>query len=236
MIDIGLLASIAIVLMVPTIFLRPWPPHVVAGGVFDVSFGALFIGLAVGRLTALAIDDPGSLTSLSDVMIIRSGVEFWPGVLAGLAWLALRAKRDAVSATGRLAALVPASLVAWACYEATCLIRDGCPGPASALGLRPDGLVTRMFPVGLAVAVAAVVSAALLDRWHRLGLASLRVVILAVTAVAGIRALASIWLPHIGNGLTRQHRESIVVFAIAGGLWIVLRVRDRAARSTVATS
>ncbi len=233
MIDIGLLASIAIVLTVPTIFLRPWPPQVVAGGVADVSFGALFVGLIVGRLTALAIDDPGSLTSLSDVMIIRSGVEFWPGVSAGLAWLAIWARRDTVSAAGRMAALVPAGLIAWACYEATCLIRDGCPGPASALGLRPDGLVTRMFPIGLAVAGAAVVSAVLLDRWHRRGLSSLRVVILAVTAVAGIRAVASIWLPHIGNSLTRQHRESIIVFALAGVFMVGLRVRDRATPSAV---
>lgn len=227
MIDIGLLASIAIVLTVPTIFLEPWPGYAVDSGVLDVSFGALFIGLAVGRVTALAIDDPGSLTSVSDVMIIRSGVEFWPGVAGGLVWLALQARRNKVPVAVRLAALVPAGLVAWACFEATCLLRDGCPGPASPIGLRPDGLVTRVFPVGLAVAVVALVSAVVLDRWHRRGLAGHQVVVLALLAIAGIRAVSSIWLPHIGEALTRQHRESIVVFATAVGLLIALRFRDR---------
>ena len=233
MIDIGLLASIAILLTVPTIFLEPWPGHAVDSGVLDISLGALFIGLAVGRLTALAIDDPGSLTSVSDVMIIRSGVEFWPGLTAGLVWLAIQATRNKVPVAVRLAALVPAGLVAWACYEATCLLRDGCPGPASSLGLRPDGLATRMFPIGLAVAAAAVGTAVVLDRWHRRGLASRQVVVLALLAVAGIRALSSIWLPHIGEALTRQHRESIVVFAIAVGLLITLRARDRVTATTV---
>lgn len=227
MIDVGLLASIAIVLTVPTIFFEPWPSHAVNSGVLDISIGALFIGLAVGRVVALAIDDPSSLMSLSDVMIIRSGVEFWPGVAAALVWLAFQARRNNVPVAVRLAALVPAGLVAWACYEATCLIRDGCPGPASSLGIRPDGLATRMFPIGIAVAVAAVGSAVALDRWHRGGLASRQVVVLALLAVAGIRAMSSIWLPHIGEGLTRQHRESIVIFAAAVGLLIALRIRDR---------
>lgn len=96
--------------------------------VLDISIGALFIGLAVGRVTALAIDDPGSLTSVSDVMIICSGVEFWAGVAAALVWLALQARRNPVPVAVRLAALVPAGLVAWAYYEATCLLRDGSPG------------------------------------------------------------------------------------------------------------
>ena len=83
MIDVGLLATIVIVLIVPSVFVRPWPASAAASGVIDVSIGAMFVGLAVGRLTAVALDDPGSLTSLSDLMIIRSGVEFWPGVAAG---------------------------------------------------------------------------------------------------------------------------------------------------------
>ncbi len=229
MIDVGLLASIAIVLTVPAIFLAPWPASAANAGILDVTLGALFIGLAVGRVTALAIDDPGSLSSVSDLLIIRSGVEFWPGVIAGLVWLAIRARGDKVAAATRIAALVPAALVAWACYEATCLIRDGCPGPATSFGLRPDGLITRMFPVGLVVAAAAVATAALLDRWHRRGLASRQVVVLAAMAVAATRSIASIWLPHIGDALTRQHRESIIVFVLAAGVLVALRARDRVA-------
>lgn len=227
MIDIGLLASIAIVLTVPAVFVRPWPPHALTAGLLDTTLGAAFIGVAAGRLAALAIDNPGSLTSLSDVLIIRSGVEFWPGVIAAVVWLAIRAKREDTPAAVRLAALVPAAMIAWACFEATCLLRDGCPGPASPVGLRPDGLVTRMLPIGLVVAGAAIVSAVLLDRWHRRGLPGPQVVALAAVAVSAIRSVASIWLPHIGEALTRQHRESIVAVVVSVGSFALLRTKAR---------
>ena len=213
MIDVGLLVSMAIMLTIPVVFIRPWPAAAVEAGILDTTLGALLIGIAIGRLTAVAIDDSGSLTNLSDLLIIRSGVEFWPGAVAGLAWLAYRAHREGQPVPLRLAALAPAGLVAWSCFEATCLLRDGCPGPISAIGIRPDGLATRMFPVGLGVAAAAAASAFALDRLHRRGLQSPYVVILAVIAVAAIRSVASIWLPHIGSGLTRQHKTSIAVFA-----------------------
>ena len=231
MIDIGLLVSMAIMVTVPTLFVRPWPLTAVPAGVLDTALGALVIGLAVGRLSAVAFDDAGSLTNLGDLMIIRSGVEFWPGALAGLAWLTHRAHRDGVSPTVRIAALVPAGLTAWSCFEATCLLRGGCPGPVSTIGIRPDGLQTSMFPVGLGVAVAAAASAFALDRSHRRGLQSLYVVILAVLGMAAIRSVASIWLPHIGSGVTRQHATSIAVLITSSVALIVLSGRRGRATS-----
>lgn len=225
MIDVGLLATIVIVLIVPSVFVRPWPSSAAASGVIDVSIGAMFVGLAVGRLTAVALDDPGSLTSLSDLMIIRSGVEFWPGVAAGLAWIAFCARHDEVAPLRRLAAITAPALVAWACYEATCVLRDGCPGPLSSIGLRPDGLVERMFPIGLVVAAAAGGAAMVGRRWHRRGMPDVEVVVVALLSIAIIRSIASIWLPHIGNGLTRQHRTSIAVGIIAGIAFVVIRRR-----------
>lgn len=225
MIDIGLLASIVIVLLIPAVFVPPWPSSAAASGLIDTSSGALILGLLVGRIVAVAIDDPGSLTSLNDLIVIRSGVEFWPGVLAGLGWIARSARRDGVAPTLRIAALTVPALIAWACYEATCLVRDGCPGPVTSLGLRPDGLVQRMFPIGLAVATAAVGGALITRHLHRRGMPSLQVVTLAVALVAAIRSVASIWLPHIGKGLTRQHRTSILVLGIAATLFVALRAR-----------
>lgn len=227
MIDVGLLATIAIVLITSSIFVRPWPASAAASGVIDVSIGALFVGLAVGRLTAVALDDPGSLTSLSDLMIIRSGVEFWPGAAAGVAWIAFRARHDEVAPMRRLAAITAPALVAWACYEATCVLRDGCPGPLSSIGLRPDGLVERMFPIGLVVAAAAVGAAMAGRRWHQRGMPDVEVVVMALLTVAIIRSIASIWLPHIGNGMTRQHRTSIVVGVIAVIAVVVIRRRQQ---------
>lgn len=225
MIDVGLLATIVIVLIVPSVFVRPWPSSAAASGVIDVSIGALFFGLAVGRLTAVALDDPGSLTSLSDLMIIRSGVEFWPGVAAGLAWLAFGARRDGIAPLRRVAAITAPALVAWACYEATCVLRDGCPAPLSTVGLRPDGLVERMFPIGLVVAASAGAAAMVGRRWHRRGMPDIEVIVTALFSIAVVRSVASIWLPHIGNGLTRQHRTSIAVGIIAVIALVAIRSR-----------
>jgi hypothetical protein len=226
-IDVGLMATIAIMLTIPAVFIRPWPPDALRSGVLDTSLAALFAGVVVGRLTSLAFDDPGSLTSLSDLLIIRSGVEFWPGLIAGLVCLAIGARRDHILASLRLAALMPAALVAWAAFEATCLVRDGCPGPESTIGLRPDGLVTTMFPIGIAVAACAIAAAVILGRWHRSGAPSIQVAIAGVGAVAGIRSIASIWLPHIGSGPTRQHRESIAAAALSAAAMIIVATRNR---------
>ncbi len=226
MIDVGLLATIAIVLIVPSVFVPPWPTSAAITGLLDTAGGALLIGLVVGRLTAVAIDDPGSLTRISDLLIIRSGVEFWPGVAAGMAWIALRANRDHIAPAQRLAALTAPALVAWACFEAACLVRDGCPGPISTFGLRPDGLVQRMFPVDVVVAVAAIGAAIATRRLHRRGMPSLQVVALVIALLAVIRSVASIWLPHIGDGLTRQHKTSLVVAVIASATFVALRIRD----------
>lgn len=224
MIDVGLLASMVVVLIVPSVFVRAWPDSAVATGLIDTTSGALLIGIAIGRLAAVAIDDPGSLTSLSDLLIIRSGVEFWPGVAAGVGWIAFRARQDNVSPAVRLAAITAPALVAWACYEATCLLRDGCPGPVTTFGLRPDGLVQRMFPVSLGIAAAAAGAAVVVRRWHRHGLPDLQVIAVALLSLATIRSFASIWLPHIGNGLTRQHRTSIAVAIVTFIGLLALRV------------
>ena len=233
MIDIGLLASMAVVLIVPSVFVRAWPDSAVATGLIDTTSGALLIGIAIGRLAAVAIDDPGSLTSLNDLLIIRSGVEFWPGVAAGVGWIAFRARQDHVPPAERLAAITAPALVAWACYEATCLLRDGCPGPVTAFGLRPDGLVQRMLPISLGVAAAAVGAAALVRRWHRRGLPDLQVIGVALLALAAVRSVASIWLPHIGDGLTRQHRTSIAVAIVTSIGLVALRVRAQPTATTV---
>ena len=227
MIDVGLLASIAIVLIVPAVFVSPWPTSAAATGLIDITGGALLIGVAAGRLTAVAIDDPGSLTSLSDLLIVRSGVEFWAGVLAGLAWIAIQARRDQVAPAERLAAITTPALVAWACYEATCVLRDGCPGPVSGLGLRPEGLLHKMLPIGLMVAAAAAGAAAGLRWLHRRGMSGLQTLTLALVALATIRSVASIWLPHIGSGLTRQHLTSIAVGVVASVTFVLLRIQAR---------
>ena len=64
-------------------------------------------------------------------------------------------------------------------------------------------------------------------RWHRRDMPDLEVVVMALLTIAIIRSIASIWLPHIGNGLTRQHRTSIVVGVMAVTAGVVIRRRQQ---------
>lgn len=223
--DYGLLASIAAVLAVPALLVRPWPPQEPDWRLLDRVGGSLAVGLIVGRLAALAIDDPRSLTSVADLLVIRSGVDFWPGLTAGIAWLAWTEHRADRRPAALLGTVASAGLVGWAAYEASCLLRDGCPGPISPIGLRPDGLIERQFPVALIVAVAAVLVGWLVDRARRRDLPDIDSIIVAIGAVALIRSIASFWLPHVGTGLTRQHLTSLAIFLACAAVLPVVRQR-----------
>lgn len=213
MIDYGLLVSMIIAFGVPSLVGSWWMVSDRDGpvGFLDVALGPAFAGLAVGRLTTLALDDPSSIGSISYMLIIRSCVEFWPGVVAALAAVLVGAHLGLVSPSKRMAELAPLAMIGYAGYEAACVFRDGCFGPASAIGLRPPGLATTMLPVGwfmaAAVGVAALGVRALVAR----GRPPLIVALASVAAVASVRAVGSIWLPHVGEGLTRQHLSSIAL-------------------------
>ena len=212
MIDFGLLVSMIIGVGLPSLVIRWWPLRSYSDdvSVLDIALGPAFAALGVGRLVALALDDPQSIGRVADMLIIRSGVEFWPGVVAAVGLLAWSARRAGVPPLLRLADVAPLALVGYAGYEAACIFRDGCFGPESPIGLRPAGLITTMLPMGLLMAVAVVVGAALVRRLSRPAV----VVAASVLIVATVRSVASIWLPHVGQGLTRQHLSSIVVTVV----------------------
>ncbi|MFQ5557467.1 MAG: hypothetical protein ACE5GB_08190 [Acidimicrobiales bacterium] len=227
MIDYGLLVSLIIAFGGPALLGNWW---LVTGrdepvGFLDVAVGPAFAGLAVGRLTTLALDDPSSIGSLSDMLIIRSGVEFWPGVAAALAVAVVSANLGLVSTSRRICDLAPLAMVGYAGYEVACIFRDGCFGPDSAVGLSPPGLTTTMLPIGwfmaAAVTLAAVGVRALATRGHL----PIVVVLAGLLAVASARAVGSIWLPHVGDGPTRQHLTSIGVVAISAMAVVIAVVR-----------
>jgi hypothetical protein len=230
MIDYGLLVSMIIAFGVPSLVGSWW---MVSGrdgpvGFLDVALGPAFAGLAVGRLTTLALDDPSSIGSISDMLIIRSGVEFWPGVAAAVAAVLVSAHLGLVSPSQRMAELAPLAMIGYAGYEAACIFRDGCFGPASAIGLRPPGLATTMLPVGWFMAAAVGVAALGVHTLVARGRPPLVVGLASVAAVASVRAVGSIWLPHVGDGLTRQHLSSIVVaVASLAGVAAVAVASDR---------
>lgn len=175
------------------------------------------VGILAGRAAALVLDDPTSLRSLRAFLVIRGGVELWPGLAAAVAAAAIAARRAAEPVLDTLATLAPIALVGYATFEATCLMREGCYGPNTALGLRPDGLPEPMLPLGVIVGAVLVTVAVVLARGNlRPGL----VVVGTVFALGATRSIAAVWLPRIGEELTRPHRESLAVTGLAAALLI----------------
>ena len=209
MLDAGLLATGLVLWLVIGAATR-WAP--VTGwsrrDVVDRLYLPVLVGILVGRAWAAVLDDPASMRSFRAFLVVRGGVEFWPGVAVVAGLLVLGARRRDESAMRVLADLAPFLLWGYAVYEAGCLIRDGCYGPASPIGLIPPGLRTTMLPLGPLVA-AVIVGLGLglrrLDGWP-----PAKRILLAVGGVALTRSVASVWLPRLGDDLTRQHRESLV--------------------------
>ena len=229
MIDRGMLLSFAIIASAVWLTARRWPPRLTREeSVLGAGSSAVIAGIVAARLVAVVIDDPSALNRFRDLLIIRGGMEFWPGVAAGVAALAVAARRSGVPVVAELADLAPYGLVGYAAYEATCLLRDGCFGPVSPVGLRPGGLGATELPIGLFVAAGVAVLAVVVRQiGHRDLAVALAVVFLGVGAV---RSVAAVWLPKIGPAPTRPQLESAAVTlaaAVALGWLLAVKRRDR---------
>ncbi len=229
MLDLGLLVT-GLVIWVGLFAASRWAPtaQYERTELLDGLYGPLIAAILLGRLTAAALDDPAALGSIRALLVVRGGVEFWAGVavLLAMLWRASR-RRHGRNWPVAMAEVAPFVLWTYAIYEATCVLRDGCYGPTSAVGLVPDGLRERHFPVGLAVG-AAVGLLGILIR-HLWATPPGEKLLLAVGGVATTRAVASVWLPRLGDGLTRQHTESVVVavLALTSFGWLRWRRRSR---------
>ena len=225
MIDLGLLMSAVVVFAAVSVAERLWPLTTVPAdrGFVDTVMWPAVAGLVMGRLATLLLDDRTSIGSLRDMAVIRSGVEFWPGLLAAAGLAAWAARRDRVDGAARLADLAPVTLTGYGVYEAACVFRDGCFGPLSGIGLRPDGLGARMFPMGIAMDLAAVAAAAAARRMLVQRRRASAVVAFSAASLGLIKAAGSVWLPHIGVGPTRQQATSIAV-AVVGAMAYALIV------------
>lgn len=214
MIDQGLLWSMAAMAVAVWITLAIAPPRTTdRRSLVDASIVPVLLGLLGGRVVAMLLDDPRGLGRPADILVLRGGVEFWPAVAIGVVLACVASRREPRSGFAALADSAPAALAGYAAYEAACVARSGCFGPASRLGLSPPGLMSPMVPVGLVVAIAVVGLAAAVRRQTLRD--AFGGIVLAVGGLALIRAVASIWLPKIGDGLTRQHVESLLVLIAA---------------------
>ncbi|MEO7557053.1 MAG: hypothetical protein ABIV94_10685 [Acidimicrobiales bacterium] len=184
----------------------------------DRAAPGLVAGVLVGRAVTM-LSSPGGLHSLSDFLVIRGGAEFWAGTVAGGTAVAVGARRRRESPIAVLADIAPYGLVGYGVYTATCVLREGCYGPVSALGLRPPGTATTMVPVELLSGVAVLGVAYLLrNAW---GLRPLAVLTAAVIALAAARLAGAALLPNLDGRWTRSTVESLAALAVAGGVGVV---------------
>ena len=223
MIDSGLLLSLAATLGSVWVLARLLPPRTMAArDIFDSSLTGVVVGIAAARVAAMAFDDPGGLRRLGDVLLLRGGLDFWPGIVAGALTLTVIWHRAHVAVAPRLADGAPYALCAYAAYEATCLARDGCFGPRSRFGLRPGGLGSPQFPIGLAVAIVVIVLAVAVRRLA--ARSPVPAVVITVGGLAATRFVAAFWLPRVSLGPTRQQVESLLVLAVAAAAGAVMLV------------
>ena len=222
--DVGLVVSVLAAVAAAELFALARPSPLLPNGPTETALTAVVVGVIAGRLASLALDDPGSLFALRDIAALRGGVEFWPGVAAGVLVLIIGAFRRRVGIGVGLAALAPFGLVAVAGYQATCFVREGCFGPELPVSGPPGAGHEPMLPVEVAGAVVLVATAVLLSGPLRRR-PPLLVIGLALWGLALQRAVVSFWLPVVGAGLSRPHRESIAVTALAAAAligWAVL--------------
>jgi len=230
--DYGLLLSMLVAFAVPSLLARLWPLRTfdLPAGFLDAALMPTAAGLAVGRLTAIALDDPRSIGRVADILVVRSGVEFWPGVIAAVVTASWSARRAGTAPLARLADIAPLGMLGYAGYEVTCLVRDGCYGPHSGFGLVPDGLLSRMLPVGVLIAAVIAASAVIVRQAQLRGSSPVLVVLTGIAVISTTRAVGSFWLPKVGDGLTRQHLSSIIVSAASIVLGVVAIVGSRRTR------
>lgn len=234
MIDQGLVASLIVVAVGVWVLARLMPPtRTDSGEVLDLLSVPVMAGVFGARVTAAALDDPSAFSRPGDLLLVRGGMELWAGIVTGVAALGVILHRRGDDSVGSsVADLSPYLLWGMAFYEGTCLVRDGCFGPVSALGLTPRGGLSPQFPVGLLAAACLLGVGVVVRRvapWD-----PPLALLFAVGGLGAVRAGASVWLPRISEGLTRQHVESLAAVAVAL-VGTTVRLTQRARSATTRT-
>ena len=225
MLDRGLLLSGGAILVVLAFVGRSRRPGEPA--LSEVAFWPVLVGLAVGRLVALALDDPTSLRTGRNLFLLRGGVELWPGVAAGALTALAHLRRHPLGPT--IGLLVPAAVAAWATYDLACLVRDGCPGPPSSFGLRPPGLTTTQVPIGALVGLVGL-SAAVALRAMSARRSVTWVILGGLLTVSALRSIESLWLPSLDDRITRQTAHTLAVLAGAATAAVLVTASRRVTR------
>ena len=188
----------------------------------DVVIGSSVVGLAVGRIAAMALQGTNPLTHPLDLFFIRGGVDTGFASLGALAFLAWTARHDfwpTIDLVG------PAALAGLAGWHAGCVFRGSCVGTVTTLpwGIL-DGTVTR-HPVELYAALLLLAGAVALVMWRR-RLPTGFTASLALTIAAGVRLATEPLRVGLGPGPMPWYAAGVVVGAV-GVMIRVISARSR---------
>lgn len=226
MVDYGLFASIALTTAAVWLATRLWTPGDIGERTpLDQFTAPIFVAIVVGRAVTLMMSDLAGLANLREFLTVRGGVEFWPGALAGLAVLVVLFSRPTdPPQPDRVARLAPYAIVALGAFQATCFIRDGCPGPETGFGLVPSGLTTRQFPVGIVAGLTLIGFAWWL---RRLTLPPQTKILVAVIGVGAERAISGAIEPSLASAAARDGISMVIAFSLALGWWTWFERQER---------
>ncbi len=119
---------------------------------------------------------------------------------------------------------MPYAIIGLAMFQATCVVRDGCPGPRSAFGLIPSGLTARQFPVGIAGGITLAAFAWWLSRTS---LPSHTKVLISVLGIGVERTLAGEIAPSLASAKARDGILMLIAFTAITGWWAWFERQER---------
>lgn len=226
MLDYGLFLSIGISALAVWVAAKIWiTPELRDRSPLDHLMAPLLAGVIVGRAVTLVFSDLAGLANLREFMTIRGGVEFWPAVAAGtFVLVVLFSRPEDPPPVRRIALLAPFAMVVLAAFQMTCLLRDGCAGPASSVGLVPHDLTTRQLPMGLLGGAALVAFA---DWLRRSTLPDHTRILVGVFGVGAQRSLLGMIEPNLRSALRRDGITMAISFVAAIGWWAWFEHRER---------
>jgi prolipoprotein diacylglyceryltransferase len=185
---------------------------------WDVALGATLAGLGAGRLAAMVLDGTNPLTHLTDVLIIRGGVDTAAASLAALATLGILGRRDLWRTLDGLGPAAQAGLAAW---HAGCTMRGACLGTPSDLpwAMAQGGSPVTRHPVEIYAALLLAAGAVVLLLWKRYRRPGDGVVgAIALAAAGGVRLLTEPLRPGLGSGPAPWYIAGVAV-GVAVAVW-----------------
>jgi prolipoprotein diacylglyceryltransferase len=187
---------------------------------WEIAITAGVVGLATGRLIAMARGGVNPFAHPGDLLLVRAGVDTVGATVAALfttAWLARADLRE------QLDGLSPAALFGLAGWHAGCVFREACLGTPSSLPwarAQPGSDITR-HPVELYAAVAMAVAAWLLFRLRLRSPVPGLVAALAVAVAGGARLITEPLRPSLFAGPVWWYAAALGAGLLVA-VWIVI--------------